>query len=71
VGFDNLFTPSLERFPELSFSLCSLSTTFLERTLILEEYPEQNTKFLDEQGIKFFQYGIPGNKVNALDTAKA
>ncbi|KDN44519.1 hypothetical protein K437DRAFT_257039 [Tilletiaria anomala UBC 951] len=31
-------------------------------TLILEEYPEQNNKFLDENGITFFQYGIPGNK---------
>lgn len=31
-------------------------------TLILEEYPEQNTKFLDEEGITFFQFGIPGNK---------
>lgn len=31
-------------------------------TLILEEYPEQNTKFLDEEGIIFYQFGIPGNK---------
>ncbi|EPQ31640.1 uncharacterized protein PFL1_00973 [Pseudozyma flocculosa PF-1] len=31
-------------------------------TLILEEYPEQNTKFLDQEGITFFQFGIPGNK---------
>ena len=31
-------------------------------TLILEDYPEQNINFLDENGIKFFQYGIPGNK---------
>lgn len=31
-------------------------------TLILEEYPEQNTRFLDDEGITFFQYGIPGNK---------
>lgn len=31
-------------------------------TLILEEYPEQNTQFLDEEGITFYQYGIPGNK---------
>ena len=31
-------------------------------TLILEEYPEQNTKFLDDNGITFYQYGIPGNK---------
>lgn len=32
------------------------------RTLILEDYPEQNIQFLDENGITFFQYGIPGNK---------
>jgi tyrosine-protein phosphatase SIW14 len=31
-------------------------------TLILEEYPEQNMKFLDDNGITFFQFGIPGNK---------
>ena len=31
-------------------------------TLILEEYPEQNMQFLEENGITFFQYGIPGNK---------
>ncbi|PKI84325.1 hypothetical protein MVES_001628 [Malassezia vespertilionis] len=31
-------------------------------TLILEDYPEQNINFLDENGIRFFQYGIPGNK---------
>ncbi|KAI8344653.1 putative tyrosine-protein phosphatase At1g05000-like protein [Chlamydoabsidia padenii] len=31
-------------------------------TLILEDYPEQNMKFLDEQGIQFLQFGIAGNK---------
>ncbi|KAI7876269.1 protein-tyrosine phosphatase [Lichtheimia hyalospora FSU 10163] len=31
-------------------------------TLILEEYPEQNMKFLEERGIKFLQFGIAGNK---------
>jgi len=31
--------------------------------LILEEYPEQNMRFLNDEGIKFFQFGIPGNKV--------
>ncbi|KAG0167272.1 hypothetical protein DFQ29_000541, partial [Apophysomyces sp. BC1021] len=31
-------------------------------TLILEEYPEQNMIFLEEQGIKFLQFGIAGNK---------
>lgn len=33
------------------------------RTLILEEYPEQNMRFLEERGIKFLQFGIAGNKV--------
>jgi tyrosine-protein phosphatase SIW14 len=33
------------------------------RTLILEEYPEQNMKFLKEQNIQFLQFGIAGNKV--------
>ncbi|SPO47106.1 related to SIW14 - protein involved in actin filament organization [Moesziomyces antarcticus] len=31
-------------------------------TLILEEYPETNASFLDQNGITFFQFGIPGNK---------
>lgn len=31
-------------------------------TLILEEYPETNSSFLDTNGITFFQFGIPGNK---------
>ncbi|SGY66566.1 BQ5605_C004g02686 [Microbotryum silenes-dioicae] len=31
-------------------------------TLILEEYPEQNLEFLEQEGIKFYQFGIPGNK---------
>lgn len=31
-------------------------------TLILEEYPEQNMKFLKENEIKFMQFGIAGNK---------
>lgn len=31
-------------------------------TLILEEYPAPNTAFLEENGIQFFQFGIPGNK---------
>ncbi|KAI8092289.1 tyrosine phosphatase family-domain-containing protein [Gilbertella persicaria] len=31
-------------------------------TLILEEYPEQNMKFLKEQNIQFLQFGIAGNK---------
>ncbi|KAG2182033.1 hypothetical protein INT43_006959 [Umbelopsis isabellina] len=31
-------------------------------TLILEEYPAQNMKFLEENNIKFLQFGIAGNK---------
>ncbi|CAB4373449.1 hypothetical protein RhiirA5_346727 [Rhizophagus irregularis] len=31
-------------------------------TLILEEYPEQNMKFLEANDIKFFQFEIAGNK---------
>ncbi|KAJ3003621.1 UNVERIFIED_CONTAM: hypothetical protein HDU68_005615 [Siphonaria sp. JEL0065] len=31
-------------------------------TLILEDYPDQNQKFLDENGIKLFQFGVAGNK---------
>jgi hypothetical protein len=33
------------------------------RTLILEDYPEQNQKFLELNGIKLFQFGVAGNKV--------
>jgi len=33
------------------------------RTLILEEYSEQNMKFLNENNIKLFQFGVAGNKV--------
>lgn len=32
------------------------------RTLTLEEYPEENLRFLEEQGIQLLQYGMPGNK---------
>ncbi|KAG9288292.1 hypothetical protein G9A89_021323 [Geosiphon pyriformis] len=31
-------------------------------TLILEEYPDQNMKFLEANRIKLFQFGIAGNK---------
>ncbi|KAJ2453546.1 tyrosine-protein phosphatase siw14 [Coemansia sp. RSA 2336] len=31
-------------------------------TLILEEYPLQNQKFLEQHGIKLFQFGVAGNK---------
>ncbi|KAI8898285.1 tyrosine phosphatase family-domain-containing protein [Globomyces pollinis-pini] len=32
------------------------------RTLILEDYPEQNVKFLEENNITLFQFGVAGNK---------
>ena len=32
-------------------------------TLILEEYPTQNKTFLQDNNIKFFQFGVAGNKV--------
>lgn len=31
-------------------------------TLILEEYPEVNNKFLSKNNISLFQFGVPGNK---------
>lgn len=31
-------------------------------TLILEEYPDQNMRFLHDNGIKLMQFGIAGNK---------
>ncbi|KAJ3297649.1 hypothetical protein HK104_000282, partial [Borealophlyctis nickersoniae] len=31
-------------------------------TLILEDYPEINKKFLQENGITLFQFGVAGNK---------
>ncbi|KAI9344394.1 tyrosine phosphatase family-domain-containing protein [Obelidium mucronatum] len=31
-------------------------------TLILEDYPDQNQKFLDENGIRLFRFGVAGNK---------
>ncbi|KAJ1665265.1 tyrosine-protein phosphatase siw14 [Coemansia sp. RSA 1813] len=31
-------------------------------TLILEEYPPQNQKFLETNGIQLFQFGVAGNK---------
>lgn len=36
-------------------------------TLILEDYPEQNKKFLDENGITLFQFGVAGNKEPFVD----
>ncbi|KAJ3356359.1 Tyrosine-protein phosphatase dsp1 [Allomyces javanicus] len=36
-------------------------------TLILEDYPEQNVRFLEENGIKLFQFGVAGNKEPFVD----
>ncbi|KAJ1558765.1 hypothetical protein HK096_005134, partial [Nowakowskiella sp. JEL0078] len=36
-------------------------------TLILEDYPEQNMKFLEENNIKLFQFGVAGNKEPFVD----
>ncbi|KAI9358278.1 tyrosine phosphatase family-domain-containing protein [Zopfochytrium polystomum] len=36
-------------------------------TLILEEYPEQNQRFLEENDISFFQFGVAGNKEPFVD----
>jgi tyrosine-protein phosphatase SIW14 len=32
------------------------------RTLVQEDYPEENLTFLESAGINFFQFPIPGNK---------
>ncbi|TPX45123.1 hypothetical protein SeMB42_g04105 [Synchytrium endobioticum] len=36
-------------------------------TLILEDYPDGNKKFLDEHNIRFFQFGVAGNKEPFVD----
>ena len=48
--------------------------TFLKRlklksilTLILEDYPDQNKRFLEENNITLFQFGVPGNKEPFVD----
>ena len=38
-----------------------------QRTLILEEYPDANTAFLQSSGIQLFQFGVPGNKEPFVD----
>ncbi len=37
-------------------------------TLILEEYPEINKKFLEKNKITLFQFGVAGNKVRNQGT---
>ncbi|EPZ33600.1 protein-tyrosine phosphatase [Rozella allomycis CSF55] len=36
-------------------------------TLILEDYPEINLQFLNENNIKLYQFGVPGNKEPFVD----
>ncbi|OAJ40435.1 hypothetical protein, variant 1 [Batrachochytrium dendrobatidis JEL423] len=36
-------------------------------TLILEDYPDQNRKFLDDNNIHLFQFGVAGNKEPFVD----
>lgn len=36
-------------------------------TLILEDYPEQNMKYMEENDIRLFQFGVPGNKEPFVD----
>ncbi|TPX69068.1 hypothetical protein SpCBS45565_g02624 [Spizellomyces sp. 'palustris'] len=36
-------------------------------TLILEEYPDQNKKFMEENKINLFQFGVAGNKEPFVD----
>jgi tyrosine-protein phosphatase SIW14 len=39
--------------------------------LILEDYPEQNKAFLEENKIRFFQFGVAGNKEPFVDISEA
>ncbi|KAJ2704668.1 tyrosine-protein phosphatase siw14 [Coemansia sp. IMI 203386] len=39
-------------------------------TLIMEEYPQQNQKFLEQSGIKLFQFAVAGNKEPFADIPK-
>ncbi|KAJ1782984.1 tyrosine-protein phosphatase siw14, partial [Coemansia sp. RSA 2399] len=39
-------------------------------TLILEEYPPQNQKFLEANGIRLFQFGVAGNKEPFADISE-
>ncbi|KAI8907038.1 tyrosine phosphatase family-domain-containing protein [Powellomyces hirtus] len=36
-------------------------------TLILEDYPDQNQKFMEENNIQLFQFGVAGNKEPFVD----
>jgi hypothetical protein len=36
-------------------------------TLILEEYPEQSRRFMEDNSIELFQFGVPGNKEPFVD----
>ena len=37
---------------------------------MLEPYPEENVAFLTEEGIQFFQFGIPGHKETKMPEQK-
>lgn len=43
----------------LSMSNCEANG---DRTLVQEPYPKENLAFLEQAGIRFFQFPIPGNK---------
>ncbi|GBG23833.1 Tyrosine-protein phosphatase SIW14 [Hondaea fermentalgiana] len=36
-------------------------------TLVLEEYPQANRVFLEQNGMRLFQFGVPGNKEPFVD----
>jgi tyrosine-protein phosphatase SIW14 len=40
-------------------------------TLVLEDYPEVNRRFLEENGIQLYQCGVPGNKEPFVDIPEA
>lgn len=36
-----------------------------------EKYPEENSRFLEAEGIRFFQFSIPGNKEPFVHSASS
>jgi tyrosine-protein phosphatase SIW14 len=40
--------------------------TDYSRTLVSEPYPEENARFLKENGITHYQIGMPGNKESCI-----
>ncbi|GAA5857634.1 hypothetical protein JCM8547_004307 [Rhodosporidiobolus lusitaniae] len=55
-----LYRSSFPRAKNFAF----LRTLGLKSVMVLvpEPYPEENVEFIKEEGIQFFQFGIPGNK---------